>query len=226
MLSNVDKRVYVKVTNSAEESLAGGYIDLKANVPYNYSTSLTLKEDYDDSISLKFGFGKTDGDTIADNGSAKIVVSNVSFVTKTKIPDPSYQVPTTTKAPTTTKVPTTTKAPTTTTTTTSGNVETPVIKKVIPAKVSIKKIKRAKTNRKATITFRKAKNAHFYQVSYSTNKRFKKAKKRKTYSLRYVIKSLKANKKYYVKVRAVRYDDDGKTVYGKWSNRKVVKVVK
>ena len=69
-------------------------------------------------------------------------------------------------------------------------------------------LKRSKTK----IQFKKVKNAKKYQIQYATNKKFKKAKSKTTTKLKYTIKGLKKNKKYYVRVRGVNG-----TTKGRWS---------
>ena len=57
---------------------------------------------------------------------------------------------------------------------------------------------------KAKITFRKVKKADGYQISYADNKKFRKAKKLSTGKTTVILKKLKKNRKYYVRVRAYR----------------------
>ena len=66
-----------------------------------------------------------------------------------------------------------------------------------------------------------------YVVKYSTKKKFGKKTTiiKKVKKATFTIKKLKANKNYYVKVRAYKVVNN-KTYYGKWSNRKTVKVYK
>ena len=97
LLSNVDKKVFVKVTDEDQSVMAGEILDLKANVPYNYTTQVEIPSDFDSTVSLKFGLGKTEGDTIDDNSALTVKVSNVSFNTTALIPDPAYQPMTETK---------------------------------------------------------------------------------------------------------------------------------
>ena len=54
----------------------------------------------------------------------------------------------------------------------------------------------------------------------STSKKFKKAKVKNYKKAKFTIKKLKANKKYFIRVRAYKVVN-GKVYYGKWSNRKV-----
>ena len=95
-----------------------------------------------------------------------------------------------------------------------------------PARVKIKSLK-STAKGKVVVKYKKLKGVSGYQVSYSTNKKFKKAKTLtvKSNKAKAVIKKLKSGKRYYVKVRA--YNLDGtKKVTGKWSKVKVVKKVK
>ncbi len=93
------------------------------------------------------------------------------------------------------------------------------------AKVKIKKVKAAKKGKKATVTWKKVSGAAGYQVTYSLKKKFKNAKtitvsasKAKT-----VLRKLKKNKKYYVKVRAFK-TYRGQTNYGNYSKVKKVTI--
>ena len=75
-----------------------------------------------------------------------------------------------------------------------------------------------------TITIRKVTGAKGYEVKYSSNKKFKSAKKARVTSTRAVIKKLKSKRTIYVKVRAYKMDSAGKKVYGKFSSVKRVKI--
>lgn len=95
--------------------------------------------------------------------------------------------------------------------------------KIKPNKVKIKSVKAVSTTA-SKVSWKKVKKAKGYQIKVSTNKKFKKSKvvniKKNTSKAK--IKNLKANTKYFVKVRA--YTKVGKKkVYGKWSKFKSVK---
>ncbi|MEE3344319.1 MAG: hypothetical protein VZS44_09535 [Bacilli bacterium] len=78
--------------------------------------------------------------------------------------------------------------------------------------------------KKAVVTYQKVTNAKKYQVQISTDKKFKKkVKKYTTKKTIYKFKKLKSKKTYYVRVRAYK-KIKGKTIYGKWSKVKKVKV--
>ena len=91
-----------------------------------------------------------------------------------------------------------------------------------PGKVKGLSVK-STSKRKMFVKFAKIKNVKGYQISYSTNKTFKKAKKGTVSSNSKTIKKLKSKKMYYVRVRAIRKNKQ-KTLYGAWSAKKKVKI--
>lgn len=142
---------------------------------------------------------------------------------------PTTEAPTT-EAPTTAKP--TTETPITEAATTNKNIQNasteiatettvrPTVK-ITPAKVKVKKVARKAKGTKAKISLKKVKGATGYVVKISISKKFKK-KTTITKNVKlttFTLKKLKKNKKYYIKVRAVR--KTGKTkVYGLWSKSK------
>lgn len=71
-----------------------------------------------------------------------------------------------------------------------------------------------------TVKYKKVSGASGYQIQYSTNSKFKKGNKStNTTKLSKTIKSLKAKKKYYVRVRTYR-TVNGKKIYSNWSKTK------
>lgn len=95
-----------------------------------------------------------------------------------------------------------------------------------PAKTKITKIKRAnKYATKATITWAKKTGAESYEVQYATNAKFKSAKTKTVKKNTVTLKSLKAGKTYYVRVRSykVKY---GKKRYSNYSKVKKIVVKK
>ena len=82
-------------------------------------------------------------------------------------------------------------------------------------------------NKKKTIkvNLKKVNNASGYEIKYSTYKNMKKAKTKSTTKLTYVLKKLKAGKKYYVQSRAY-FIMDGSKLYTGWSSKKVAKIKK
>ena len=76
--------------------------------------------------------------------------------------------------------------------------------------------------KKATVRYKKVKNAAGYQIKYSAKKNMKGAKTKTTTKVKYTIKKLKSRKFTYVQVRAFAKDSTGQKVYGKFSAKKKV----
>ena len=74
---------------------------------------------------------------------------------------------------------------------------------------------------------KKISGAKGYVVKISTSKKFKKSKTitKTVKKATFTVKKLKANKKYYVKARAYVIVN-GTKKYGKWSNKKTMKLTK
>ncbi|MBR3173153.1 MAG: glycoside hydrolase family 16 protein [Eubacterium sp.] len=218
--SDKDKRIYVKVADGNENNLEGGYIDLRGGVTRYYSVDVEIPEDFDSTVSLKFGLGNNSADKSDPNESFNIQVNNVSFKTTASIPDPDY---------TTTPGPTTTKAPTTKPVTTTATPVVPTTKKVSPTKkkttvkigkTKIKKMKRAKKSLKFKL--KKIKGATGYQIRYSDSKKFDGYWEKNTRKLKVKLKKLDRKTKYYIKARAYRKHGNV-YIFGKFSKRKKVK---
>ena len=98
-----------------------------------------------------------------------------------------------------------------------------------PAKTTVKLSKAKKTSLKAS--WSKVANATSYEVQYGTSKIFKGSKtvKASSKSSSKVLTKLKKNKKYYVRVRAVRtvkVDNKNTTLRASWSSAKNLKTKK
>ena len=90
-----------------------------------------------------------------------------------------------------------------------------------PARVSGVFLKKG-GKRKAKISWKKVSKAKGYQVKWSANKKFKKAKKKFTNKKTITLKKLN-KKKYFIKVRAYKIKN-GRKYYGKWS--KTLKLIR
>ena len=98
--------------------------------------------------------------------------------------------------------------------------------KVNVAKVSITSARNSKS-KQILLKYKKISGIKGYEISYSTDKKFKKAVTRKnTTKTSYTISKLKKGKTYYVRIRAYKVDSTGKKVYGKYTSVKKVKVSK
>ena len=98
--------------------------------------------------------------------------------------------------------------------------------KVKVAKASLTSAKNSKS-KQILLKYKKVSGAKGYEISYSTDKKFKKAvTKKNTAKTSYTISKLKKGKTYYVRIRAYKIDSTGKKVYGKYSSVKKAKVSK
>ena len=98
--------------------------------------------------------------------------------------------------------------------------------KVKVAKASLTSAKNSKS-KQILLKYKKVSGAKGYEISYSTDKKFKKAvTKKNTAKTSYTISKLKKGKIYYVRIRAYKIDSTGKKVYGKYSSVKKAKVSK
>ena len=97
-----------------------------------------------------------------------------------------------------------------------------------PKGTSLKKLSAGKKKFKATWKKQKTQTSG-YQIQYSTNKNFKSGNKKvkitKNKTTSSTIKSLKAKKKYYVRIRTYK-NVNGKTYYSSWSSSKSIKTKK
>ena len=96
----------------------------------------------------------------------------------------------------------------------SVKINKPVIKKAVNKK-----------RRKLQITLKKMSQISGFQCYYSTKKNFKKKKRITSKKYKFTLKKL-SKKRYYIKVRAFRIEQNGVKRFGKWSKIKKVKVKK
>jgi len=75
---------------------------------------------------------------------------------------------------------------------------------------------------KAVIKIKKIAKVSGYQLNVARNVKFKKVKTINTKKTTVIVKKIKSNKKYYVRVRAYKVVN-GTKVYGKWSNVRKIK---
>ena len=117
---------------------------------------------------------------------------------------------------TTTTAKTTTVAPTPTTTAKVTTTQKPTAQKVSVGNTRITKI--VKTKKSAKVIYKKIAKVSGYQLQLSRSSKFKKAVTKTTKKVSYKFKKLKANKKYYVRVRGYVKTSSG-TTYGKWRKK-------
>lgn len=97
--------------------------------------------------------------------------------------------------------------------------------KVKVAKPSISKINNL-SGKKMSVSIKKLKDVKGYQIRYSTNSKMKSAKKAQAKTPKVTASRLQKGKKYYVQVRAYKFDSAKNRVYGNWSKTKSITIKK
>lgn len=184
--------------------------------------------DKEGRYTISYGLVNTEGqDVVKDqlnieiaDGQIKIVKETETTTTATAETTTPAVVETTTSAAaetTTTTAKTTTVAPTPTTTAKVTKTQKPTAQKVSVGNTRITKI--VKTKKSAKVIYKKIAKVSGYQLQLSRSSKFKKAVTKTTKKISYKFKKLKANKKYYVRVRGYVKTSNG-TAYGKWRKKK------
>ena len=201
-----------------EMTIAGNDLDRTIRVVF----------DKEGRYTISYGLVNTEGqDVVKDqlnieiaDGQIKIVKETETTTTATAETTTPAVVETTTSAAaetTTTTAKTTTVAPTPTTTAKVTKTQKPTAQKVSVGNTRIRKI--VKTKKSAKVIYKKIAKVSGYQLQLSRSSKFKKAVKKTTKKISYKFKKLKANKKYYVRVRGYVKTSNG-TAYGKWRKKK------
>ena len=208
-----------------EMTIAGNDLDRTIRVVF----------DKEGRYTISYGLVNTEGqDVVKDqlnieiaDGQIKIVKeteTTTSAVAETTTPataettTPATAETTTSAAveTTTTTAKTTTVAPTPTPTTKVTTTQKPTAQKVSVGNTRITKI--VKTKKSAKVIYKKIAKVSGYQLQLSRSSKFKKAVTKTTKKISYKFKKLKANKKYYVRVRGYVKTSNG-TTYGKWRKK-------
>ena len=208
-----------------EMTIAGNDLDRTIRVVF----------DKEGRYTISYGLVNTEGQDVVKNqlnieiadGQIKIVketettTSAVAETTTTAVVETTTPavVETTTSAAvetTTTTAKTTTVAPTPTTTAKVATTQKPTAQKVSVGNTRITKI--VKTKKSAKVIYKKIAKVSGYQLQLSRSSKFKKAVTKTTKKVSYKFKKLKANKKYYVRVRGYVKTSNG-TAYGKWRKK-------
>ena len=200
-----------------EMTIAGNDLDRTIRVVF----------DKEGRYTISYGLVNTEGqDVVKDqlnieiaDGQIKIVKETETTTTATAETTTPAVVETTTSAAaetTTTTAKTTTVAPTPTTTAKVTKTQKPTAQKVSVGNTRIRKI--VKTKKSAKVIYKKIAKVSGYQLQLSRSSKFKKAVTKTTKKISYKFKKLKANKKYYVRVRGYVKTSNG-TAYGKWRKK-------
>jgi len=177
-----------------EMTIAGNDLDRTIRVVF----------DKEGRYTISYGLVNTEGqDVVKDQLNIEIADGQIKIVKETE---------TTTSA----VAETTTVAPTPTTTAKVATTQKPTAQKVSVGNTRITKI--VKTKKSAKVIYKKIAKVSGYQLQLSRSSKFKKAVTKTTKKVSYKFKKLKANKKYYVRVRGYVKTSNG-TAYGKWRKK-------
>lgn len=161
--------------------------------------------DKEGRYTISYGLVNTEGqDVVKDQLNIEIADGQIKIVKETE---------TTTSAVAET---TTTAVAETTTTAKLTKTQKPTAQKVSVGNTRITKI--VKTKKSAKVIYKKIAKVSGYQLQLSRSSKFKKAVTKTTKKISYKFKKLKANKKYYVRVRGYVKTSNG-TTYGKWRKK-------
>lgn len=193
---------------AAQYARANGftYINIGYKPPQSISGTSTINKQYG---SKAFSLGATASDrgnltyrssntkvaTVSANGTVSVKGTGIAKITITAAETDNY-----------------------------GSSSKTVTVNVSPRKTAGIKAKTGK--KKVTVSWKRDKRASGYQITYSQKKNFKKSKKvniTKNKTTKKVIKKLKSNKNYYIKVRSYK-KVGSKKIYGPYSAVKKVKI--
>lgn len=176
--------------------------------------------DKEGRYTISYGLVNTEGqDVVKDQLNIEIADGQIKIVKETETTTSAVAETTTPAAAvetTTTTAKTTTVAPTPTTTAKVTKTQKPTAQKVSVGNTRITKI--VKTKKSAKVIYKKIAKVSGYQLQLSRSSKFKKAVTKTTKKISYKFKKLKANKKYYVRVRGYVKTSNG-TTYGKWRKK-------
>ena len=207
-----------------EMTIAGNDLDRTIRVVF----------DKEGRYTISYGLVNTEGqDVVKDQLNIEIADGQIKIVKETETTTVATAetttpvaetttpavVETTTSAAvetTTTTAKTPTVAPTPTTTAKVTKTQKPTAQKVSVGNTRITKI--VKTKKSAKVIYKKIAKVSGYQLQLSRSSKFKKAVTKTTKKISYKFKKLKANKKYYVRVRGYVKTSNG-TAYGKWRKK-------
>lgn len=209
-----------------EMTIAGNDLDRTIRVVF----------DKEGRYTISYGLVNTEGqDVVKDQLNIEIADGQIKIVKETETTTTAVAETTTTAATETTTTATaettttaaaetttpataetTTVAPTPTTTAKVTKTQKPTAQKVSVGNTRITKI--VKTKKSAKVIYKKIAKVSGYQLQLSRSSKFKKAVTKTTKKVSYKFKKLKANKKYYVRVRGYVKTSNG-TAYGKWRKK-------
>ena len=216
-----------------EMTIAGNDLDRTIRVVfdkegrYTISYGLVNTEGQDvvkDQLNIEIADGQikivketeTTTSAVAETTTTATAETTTTAAAETTTPATAETTTVATAETTTTTAKTTTVAPTPTTTAKLTKTQKPTAQKVSVGNTRITKI--VKTKKSAKVIYKKIAKVSGYQLQLSRSSKFKKAVTKTTKKVSYKFKKLKANKKYYVRVRGYVKTSNG-TAYGKWRKK-------
>ena len=195
-----------------EMTIAGNDLDRTIRVVF----------DKEGRYTISYGLVNTEGqDVVKDQLNIEIADGQIKIVKETETTTTAaVETTTTSTAETTTPAAAETTTPAAAETTTTAKLtktQKPTAQKVSVGNTRITKI--VKTKKSAKVIYKKIAKVSGYQLQLSRSSKFKKAVTKTTKKISYKFKKLKANKKYYVRVRGYVKTSNG-TAYGKWRKKK------
>ena len=179
-----------------EMTIAGNDLDRTIRVVF----------DKEGRYTISYGLVNTEGqDVVKDQLNIEIADGQIKIVKETETTTSAVAETTTTAV-----------AVETTTTAKVTKTQKPTAQKVSVGNTRITKI--VKTKKSAKVIYKKIAKVSGYQLQLSRSSKFKKAVTKTTKKVSYKFKKLKANKKYYVRVRGYVKTSNG-TAYGKWRKK-------
>ena len=177
-----------------EMTIAGNDLDRTIRVVF----------DKEGRYTISYGLVNTEGqDVVKDQLNIEIADGQIKIVKETETTTVATAETTTPVAETTTPAKVT-------------KTQKPTAQKVSVGNTRITKI--VKTKKSAKVIYKKIAKVSGYQLQLSRSSKFKKAVTKTTKKISYKFKKLKANKKYYVRVRGYVKTSNG-TAYGKWRKK-------
>lgn len=208
-----------------EMTIAGNDLDRTIRVVfdkegrYTISYGLVNTEGQDvvkDQLNIEIADGQIKIVKETETTTSAVAETTTTATAETTTPVAVETTTTATAETTTTTAKTTTVAPTPTTTAKVTTTQKPTAQKVSVGNTRITKI--VKTKKSAKVIYKKIAKVSGYQLQLSRSSKFKKAVTKTTKKVSYKFKKLKANKKYYVRVRGYVKTSNG-TAYGKWRKK-------
>ncbi|MBE5958526.1 MAG: hypothetical protein E7254_06650 [Lachnospiraceae bacterium] len=228
---DIDKWVFVSLTNSKGKTCFGDWIHLETGKEYKYEKIVRLGRD---ASRLNIAFGGEFGDRVGEEEIYQLIEGNIvpydedsAYATTIVCTDFCFgevNLGGSEEETTTSEKETTTVVKETTTSVKETTTAAKEIKKAVKAPANTKISKLTAGKKKVKLTIKKVKKVKGYLIQYGTDSKFKKYKNKYIQNTTVTIKKLKSKKKYYFRVKAYVMNGKEKVLSKKWSKVKKVTV--